>query len=129
VIGQGEEPGVQIDTNDLMHVELQPHLNEPPRAVDACYPLAGIHLGNSLMKHMVYAAQEEFSQREAVATSQMSRHCDVVQGGLVGFATENKSAQPHIQKGSVFNITKGIVFHMLQDVILVSVPWLYPCLA
>jgi hypothetical protein len=81
------------------------------------------------MKHMVYAAQEEFSQREAVATGQMSCHCDVVQGGLVGLATENKSAQPHIQKGSVLNITKGIVFHMLQDVILVSIPWLYPCLA
>jgi hypothetical protein len=81
------------------------------------------------MKHMIYAAQEEFSQREAIATSQMSRHGDVVQGGLVGFATENKSAQPHIQKGSVFNIAKGIIFHMLQDVILVAVPWLYPCLA
>jgi hypothetical protein len=129
VIGQGEEPGIQIDTNDLMHVELQPHLNEPPRAVDTCYPLAGIHLGNSLVKHMVYAAQEEFSQREATTTSQMSRHRDVVQGGLVGFAAENKSAQPHIQKGSIFNFTKGIVFHMRQNVILVSVPWLYPCLA
>jgi hypothetical protein len=59
----------------------------------------------------------------------MSRHCDVVQGGLVGFATENKSTQPHIQKGSVFNLTEGIVFHMRQNVILVSVPWLYTCLA
>jgi hypothetical protein len=76
-----------------------------------------------------FIAQEEFSQREAIATSQMSRHGDVVQGGLVGFATENKSAQPHIQKGSVFNIAKRIIFHMLQDVILVAVPWLYPCLA
>jgi uncharacterized phage protein gp47/JayE len=111
-----------------MHVELQPYLNKPPRAVDTCYPLAGIHLGDSLVKHMIYAAQEEFSQGEAVATGQMRRHCDVVQGRLVGFASENKSAQPHIQKGYVFNITKGIVFHMLQYVILVSVPWLYPCL-
>jgi hypothetical protein len=81
------------------------------------------------MKHMIYAAQEEFSQREAIATSQMSRHCDMVQSGLVGFATENESAQPHVQKSSVFNIAKGIVFHVLQDIILVAVPWLYPCLA
>jgi hypothetical protein len=52
----------------------------------------------------------------------------VVQGRLVGFATKDKSAQPHIQECSVFNITKGIVFHVLQDVILISVPWLYPYL-
>jgi hypothetical protein len=32
------------------------------------------------------------------------------------------------QKGSVFNGTQGIVFHMFQDVILVSVPWLHSCL-
>jgi uncharacterized phage protein gp47/JayE len=77
---------------------------------------------------MVYTAEEEFPEGKAVATSQMRRHCNVVQGGLVGFATEDKSAQPHIQECSVFNITKGIVFHVLQDVILISVPWLYPCL-
>jgi hypothetical protein len=129
VIGQREEPGVQIDADNLVHVELQPYLNKPPRAIDACYSLVGIHLGDSLVEHMVYTAQEEFSQGKAIATSRMSRHCDMVQGGLVGFSTENKSAQPHIQKGSVFNITKGIVFHVLQDIILVAVPWLYPCLA
>jgi hypothetical protein len=111
-----------------MHVELQPHLNEPPGAIDTCYPLAGIHLGDSLVKHMVYAAQEEFSQGKAVATGQMRRHCDVIQGRLVGFTTEDKSAQPHIQKCSVFNGTQGIVFHVFQDIILVSVPWLHPCL-
>jgi hypothetical protein len=128
VIGQGEEPGVQIDTDDLMYVELQPHLNKPPRVVDTCYPLAVIHLGDSLVKHMVYAAQEEFSQGKTVATGQMGRHCDVVQGRLIGFTTEYESAQPHIQECSVFDGTQGIVFHVFQDVILVSVPWLHPCL-
>jgi hypothetical protein len=78
VIGQREEPGVQIDTNNLMHVELQPHLNKPPRAIDARYPLTGVHLGDSLMKHMINATQEEFSQRKAIATGQMGRHCNVV---------------------------------------------------
>jgi hypothetical protein len=77
---------------------------------------------------MVYAAQEEFSQGKAVATGQMGRHCDVVQGRLVGFTTEDKTAQPHIQKCSVFNGTQGIVFHVFRDVIFVSVPWLHPYL-
>jgi hypothetical protein len=77
---------------------------------------------------MIYTAQEEFSQRKAVATGQMGRHCDVVQGRLVGFTTEEKSTQPHIQKCSVFNGTQEIVFHMFQDVILVSVPWLHSSL-
>jgi hypothetical protein len=92
VIGQREESGVQINADNLMHVELQPHLNKPPRAIDACYPLAGVHLGDSLMEHMIHTAQEEFSQREAITTSQMTRHCDMVQSGLVGLATEDKSA-------------------------------------
>jgi hypothetical protein len=52
----------------------------------------------------------------------------VIQGRLIGFATEDKSAQPHIQKCPVFDITKGIVSHVLQDVILLPVPWLHPCL-
>jgi hypothetical protein len=58
----------------------------------------------------------------------MRRHRDVIQGRLIGFATEDKSAQPHIQKCPIFDITKGIVSHVLQDVILVSVPRLHPCL-
>jgi hypothetical protein len=77
---------------------------------------------------MVYAAQEEFSQGEAVAAGQVRNHCNVIQGRLIGFTTEDKSAQPHIQKCLVFNSTKGIVFHVFQDVILVSIPWLHPCL-
>jgi hypothetical protein len=77
---------------------------------------------------MVHTAQEEFSKGEAVATDQMRRHCDVIQGRLIGFATEDESAQPHVQKCPVFNFTKGIVLHVLQDVILVSVAWFHPCL-
>jgi hypothetical protein len=80
------------------------------------------------VKHVVYTAEEEFSKREAVTTGQMRCHHDVVQGGLIGFPTENKSAQPHIQKGSVFNFTQGIVLHVFHNVLLVSVPWLHPCL-
>jgi hypothetical protein len=112
-----------------VHVKLQPNLNKPPGAIDARYPLAGIHLGNCLMKHMVYTAQKEFSQRKAIATGQMDRHCDMIQSGFIGFATEDKSAQPHVQEGSVFNFAKGIVFHVLRNIILVAIPWLYPCLA
>jgi hypothetical protein len=112
-----------------MHVKLQPNLNKPPGAIDACYPLAGVHLGNGLMEHMVNTAQKEFSQRKTVATGQVARHCDMIQSGFVGFATEDKSAQPHVQEGSVFNFAKGIVFHVLRNIILVAIPWLYPCLA
>jgi hypothetical protein len=81
------------------------------------------------MKHMVYTAQKEFSQRKTVTTGQMDRHCDMIQSGFVGFATKDKSAQPHVQKGSVFNFAKGIISHVLQNIILVAIPWLYPCLA
>jgi hypothetical protein len=58
----------------------------------------------------------------------MRSHCDVIQGRFIGFATEDKSAQPHIQKCPIFDFTKGIVLDVLQDVMLVSVPWLHPCL-
>jgi hypothetical protein len=91
-IGPGEEPRAQVDAYDLVHVKLQPNLNKPPRAIDARYPLAGIHLGNCLMKHMVYTAQKEFSQRKAVAAGQMDRHCDMIQSGFIGLATEDKPA-------------------------------------
>jgi hypothetical protein len=56
VIHQLEHSNVQINTNNLMHVELQPYLDEPPGTIDAYYPLASIHLGDSLVKHMVYTA-------------------------------------------------------------------------
>jgi hypothetical protein len=50
-----------------MHVQLQPHLDKPPGAVDTCYTLAGVHLGDSMMKHVVHTAQEVFPKREAIA--------------------------------------------------------------
>jgi hypothetical protein len=66
MIGLREEPGVQINTDNLVHVQLQPHLDKPPRTVDTCYPLAGVHLGDSLMKHVVHTAQEVFPKRKAI---------------------------------------------------------------
>jgi hypothetical protein len=55
-----------------------------------------MHLGDSLMKHMIYTTQEAFSKRDAFATSQMGSHYNVIQSRFIGFTTENKSAQPHV---------------------------------
>jgi hypothetical protein len=45
---------VEIDANNLVHVQLQPHLHKPPRAVDTWYLLDGMHLRNGLMEHMIH---------------------------------------------------------------------------
>jgi hypothetical protein len=66
IVGWREEPGVQVNTNNLVHVQLQPHLYKPPRAIDTCYSLAGVHLGDSLMKHVVYTTQEVFPKGKAI---------------------------------------------------------------
>jgi hypothetical protein len=47
-------PIVEVNVNNPVHVELKPHLHKPPRAVDTRYLLAGVHLRNSLMEHMIY---------------------------------------------------------------------------
>jgi hypothetical protein len=47
-------PVVEVNTNDLMHVQLQPHLNKPPGAINTRDLLAGVHQVGGLMKHMVY---------------------------------------------------------------------------
>jgi hypothetical protein len=44
---------VEIDTNNLMHIQLQPHLYKPPGAVDTRDLLAGVHQMGGLMEHMV----------------------------------------------------------------------------
>jgi hypothetical protein len=54
--------------------------------------------------------------------SQVFSHCDVVQGWLIGFAAKDKSAKPHIQKSSVFNLRQGPIAHMVLDILLVSRP-------
>jgi hypothetical protein len=75
-----------------------------------------MHLGDSLMKHMVYTTQEVFSKRNAFTTSQLSSHYNVIQSGFIDFTTENKSAQPHIQECSVLNFTQGTIFHVILDI-------------
>jgi hypothetical protein len=97
-------------------VQLQPHLYKPPRAVDTCYLLAGIHLGDSLMKHVVYSTQEVFSKRNAFTTSQLSSHYNVIQSWLIGFTTENKSAHSHVQECSILNVTQGTVLYVFLDI-------------
>jgi hypothetical protein len=66
IVGWRKKPGVEVNTNDLVHVQLQTHLYEPPGAIDTCYLLASVHLGDSLMKHVVYTAQEVFSKGDAL---------------------------------------------------------------
>jgi hypothetical protein len=56
VAGWREKPIVEIDSNNLVHVQLQPHLHKPPRVVDTWYLLAGVHLGNSLMEHVIHTS-------------------------------------------------------------------------
>jgi hypothetical protein len=47
-------PIVEINTNDLVHVQLQPHLYNPPGAIDTRNLLVGVHQKGDLMNHMVY---------------------------------------------------------------------------
>jgi hypothetical protein len=49
-------PIVEINTNNLVHVELQPHLYKPRRTIDTRDFLAGVHQMGGLMKHVVYTA-------------------------------------------------------------------------
>jgi hypothetical protein len=49
-------PIVEIDTNNLVHIQLQPHLYKPPGAVDTRDLLAGVHEVSGLMEHMVNAS-------------------------------------------------------------------------
>jgi hypothetical protein len=36
-------PVVKVNSNDLVHVSLQPHLNKPPGAINTGDLLAGVH--------------------------------------------------------------------------------------
>jgi hypothetical protein len=114
--------GVEVNTNDLVHVQLQPHLYKPPRAIDTCYLLAGVHLGDNLMKHVVYTAQEVFSKGNALTTSQLCSHYNMIQSRLIGFTTEDEPAQPHVQEGHVFDFTKRAIFHVILDIMFISTP-------
>jgi hypothetical protein len=51
-----------------------------------------------------------------MASSQICGHGNMIQSWLIGFATEDESAQPHVQKCSVFNFTQGAIFHMILDI-------------
>jgi hypothetical protein len=46
-------PIIEIDTNNLVHIQLQPHLYKPPGAVDTRDLLTGVHQMSGLMEHMV----------------------------------------------------------------------------
>jgi hypothetical protein len=49
-------PIVEVNTSNLVHIELQPHLYKLPGAVDARDLLTGVHQISGLMEHMVYTA-------------------------------------------------------------------------
>jgi hypothetical protein len=51
-----EMPIVEISTNNLVHIQLQPHLYKPPGAVDTRNLLAGVHQVSGLMEHIVNAS-------------------------------------------------------------------------
>jgi hypothetical protein len=52
----------------------------------------------------------------------------VVQGWLVGFATKDESAKPHIQKSPVFNFRQRAIRHIVLDVFLIFNPCSHSCL-
>jgi hypothetical protein len=79
-----------------------------------------MHLGDSLMKHMIHTTQEEFSESNVFTSSQMRSHCNMIQSGLIGFTAENEPAQPHVQECPVFNFTQRAIFHVILNVGLVS---------
>jgi cytochrome c-type biogenesis protein CcmH/NrfG len=54
VTGWREMPIVEIDANNLVHVQLQPHLHKPPGAIDTWYLLASVHLRGGLVEHIMY---------------------------------------------------------------------------
>jgi hypothetical protein len=49
-------PIVEINTNNLGHIQLQSHLYKPPRTIDTRDFLAGVHQIGGLMKHVVHTA-------------------------------------------------------------------------
>jgi hypothetical protein len=56
----------------------------------------------------------------------MSSHYNVIQSGFIGFTTENKFAQPHVQECSVLNFTQGTVLHVILDNNLYPLPGFTP---
>jgi hypothetical protein len=46
----------------------------------------------------------------------------MIQSRLIGFTTEDESAQPHVQEGSVFDFTKRAIFHVILDIMFISTP-------
>jgi hypothetical protein len=73
-----------------------------------------------LMEHMVNTSQEVLPKGNAVSSSQVFSHCNVVQSWLIGFAAKDKSAKPHVQKSSVFNLIQGAITHMILDILFIS---------
>jgi hypothetical protein len=71
---------------------MQPHLYKPPGAIDTRNLLAGVHQKGGLMKHMVYTPSEILSKGNEMTSSQIFSQCNMVQGWLIGLATEDKSA-------------------------------------
>ncbi|EAZ07579.1 hypothetical protein OsI_29830 [Oryza sativa Indica Group] len=102
---------VEVNGDNLVHIQLQPHLDEPPGTIDTGNFLVGVHLMNGLMKHVINTSQEIFPERDKCACSQVFGHYYVIQSWLIGFTTENKSAQPRIQKGPVFNVSQRTIMH------------------
>jgi hypothetical protein len=68
------------------------------------------------MEHMIHTPQEVFSKRNAITSSQMCSHCNVIQSWLISFSTKNEPAQPHVQKRPVFDFAHGAVFHVILDI-------------
>jgi hypothetical protein len=46
-------PIVEINTNNLVHIQLQPHLYKPLGAIDTRDLFAGVHQVSGLVEHMV----------------------------------------------------------------------------
>jgi hypothetical protein len=55
-----------------------------------------------------------------MSSSQIFGHYNVVQSWIIGFATKEESAQPHVQESSVFNLRQGAIMHMVLDVLFIS---------
>jgi hypothetical protein len=53
----------------------------------------------------------------------------MIQSGFIGFTTENKPAQPHVQECPVFNFTQGAIFNVILDIKFISTSWLHSCLS
>jgi hypothetical protein len=67
-------------------------LYKPPGAIGTRDLLAIVHQKGGLMKHMVHTPQEILSKGNEMTNSQIFSHCNMVQGWIIGFATEDKSA-------------------------------------